>query len=132
VNWSAGANFDTGFTVKETMDTVVSFLYIIVGLLLRLAIPILGTLLLVFFLRKLDAGWQAEAERHNQAMEKSECWKINGLATQQTENTKADESSLPCWQANRLPNGYLRDECLSCQVFTEAPVPTLKPESRSL
>ena len=53
------------------MDTVVSFLYIIVGLLLRLAIPILGTVLLVFFLRKLDSGWQAEAELREQTMEKS-------------------------------------------------------------
>jgi hypothetical protein len=114
------------------MDTVISFLYIFVGLLLRLAIPILGTMLLVFFLRKLDAGWQVEAELREQAMEKSECWKINGLTPQQPENAKANASSLPCWQVNRLPNGYLRDECLSCQVFTEAPVPTLKPESRRL
>lgn len=114
------------------MDTVVSFLYIIAGLLLRLAIPILGTMLLVVFLRKLDAGWQAEAELHKQAIEKSECWKISGLSSQPTENAQANETPLPCWQVNRLPNGYLRDECLSCQVFTEAPVPTLKPESRRL
>jgi hypothetical protein len=114
------------------MDTVVSFLYIIVGLLLRLAIPILGTVLLVFFLRKLDAGWQAEAELREETMVKSECWKINGLSPQQTENANANESTMPCWQVNRLPNGYLRDECLSCQVFTEAPLPTLKPESRRL
>jgi hypothetical protein len=114
------------------METLVSFLYIIVGLLLRLAIPILGTILLVYFLRKLDARWQAEAELHLEAMEKSECWKIKGLPSQQAENSEASKSKVPCWQVNRLPNGYLRDECLSCQIFTEAPAPTLKPEPRRL
>ena len=45
------------------METLISVLYIAAGFLLRLAIPILGTLLLVFLLRRLDARWQAEAER---------------------------------------------------------------------
>ena len=114
------------------MEPLVSFLYIIVGLLLRLAIPILGTVLMVYFLRKLDERWQAEAELHQQGMEKTECWKIKGCPPQQTENCEAYQSELPCWQVNRLPNGYMRDECLSCQVFTEAPIPTLKPEPRRL
>lgn len=113
------------------MENLMSFLYIIVGLLVRLAIPILGTLLLVYFLRKLDARWQAEAQLQ-EATEKSECWKIRGLSPQQAEISETHPSEVPCWQANRLPNGYLRDECLSCQVFTEAPAPTLKPEPRRL
>ena len=114
------------------METLVSFLYIIVGLLLRLAIPILGTLLLVYILRKLDARWQAEALLHQQSTENFECWKINGLSPQHADKPESYKSDVPCWQANRLPNGYLRDECLSCQVFTEAPIPTLKPEPRRL
>lgn len=115
------------------METLGAFLYIIVGLLLRLAIPILGTVLLVYFLRKLDARWQAEAQLHQQlSMETSECWKIQGLSPQQAKHFEANQSELPCWQANRLPNGYMRDECLSCQVFTEAPAPALKPEPRRL
>lgn len=114
------------------MEPLVSFLYIIVGLLVRLAIPILGTILLVYFLRKLDARWQAEAALHQQIMDKPECWKIKGCSPQQTEGCEAHHSELPCWQVNRLPNGYMRDECLSCEVFTEAPVPTLNPEPRRL
>jgi hypothetical protein len=104
------------------METLISFLYIIVGLLLRLAIPILGTLLLVFFLRKLDKRWQAEAELLPQRMGKPECWKIQGYTSQQIEKYEANKSELPCWH----------EECLSCQVFTEAPIPTLKPEARRL
>jgi hypothetical protein len=114
------------------METLVSFLYIIAGLLLRLAIPILGTMLLVFLLRKLDRRWQAEAELHQQVLEKPECWKIKGGTPQQLETCESSSSELPCWQAHRLPNGYLNEQCLSCEVFTEAPVPTLKPEPRRL
>jgi hypothetical protein len=114
------------------METLISFLYIIAGLLLRLAIPILGTTLLVVFLRKLDKRWQAEAELLPQVMQKPECWKINGCTPQQTASCEVYKSELPCWQVYRLPNGYLHEECLSCQVFTEAPIPTLKPEARRM
>lgn len=114
------------------METLVSFLYMIVGLLVRLAIPIFGTVLLVYFLRKLDRRWQAEAELHHQVLEKPECWKIKGCPPQQSENCEATKSALPCWQVNRLPNGYLNEQCLSCEVFTEAPLPTLKAEPRRL
>jgi hypothetical protein len=114
------------------METIISLLYILAGLILRLAIPILATVLLVMFLRKLDRQWQAEAELHPQTIEKTECWKTRGCTPQQIESCKAYPSELPCWQANRLPNGYLHEECLSCEVFTEAPVPTLKPETRRL
>ncbi len=114
------------------METLMSFVYIIVGLLVRLAIPILGTVLLVYFLRKLDARWQAEAELRQQTIGKFECWKIKGLSPQQAQSSNATAAELACWQVNRLPNGYMRDECLSCQVFTDAPVPTLKPEPRRM
>ncbi len=114
------------------MDTLASFLYLIAGLLVRLAIPIAGTILLIVILRELDQRWQAEAELYPQSVNKPECWKIKGCGPQQIENCDAYRSKLPCWQVYRLPNGYLNEECLSCQVFTEAPVPTLKPETRRL
>jgi hypothetical protein len=132
VNGFVEERFDTGSLVEEIMETLISSLYIIAGLLLRLAIPILGTVLLVVFLRKLDKRWQAEAALLPQAVQKPECWKIQGCASQQVENCEAYQSELPCWQVYRLPNGYLHEECLSCQVFTEAPIPTLKPEARRM
>jgi len=99
-------------------------------MILRLAIPILGTILLIFFLRKLDTRWQAELQIV--AIEKPECWKIKGCAPEQVSQREGASPPLPCWQAYRLPNGYLNEECLSCMVFTEAPMPTLKIESRRL
>ena len=116
----------------EFMETVTSLLAILAGLLVRLAIPIAGTLLLVYLLRKLDAHWQAEAERIPTAMEKIECWKIKSCSEEQRKNCVAPSSSLPCWQVYRQPNGYLHEKCISCEVFINAPVPALKTEPRRM
>ena len=114
------------------MDTLMSVLYVVTGFLLRLAVPIAGTILLVILLRKLDARWQAEAEAVPLPIDKPECWKVKGCAPEQIENCEAATSPLPCWQVYRLPNGYLNEDCLSCEVFIHAPVPTLKAEPRRL
>jgi hypothetical protein len=114
------------------METLTSFFAILIGLLLRLALPIAGTLILVYLLRKLDAHWQAEAERAPVTVEKVECWKVNGCSEEQRKNCLGATSPLPCWQAFRRPNGYLQEKCISCEVFTNAPVPGLKIEPRRM
>jgi len=114
------------------METITSLLALIAGLLIRLAIPIALTALLIFFLRKLDARWQTEAQPLELALQKPECWKINNCSSAQRTNCVGAKSALPCWQAYRLPNGYLREECLTCKVFIEAPAPALKIEPRRM
>jgi len=107
------------------METITSLLALIAGLLIRLAIPIALTMMLILILRKLDARWQAEAQIPQPAMQAIECWKIKGCSPEQRKYCVAYQATLPCWQAKRLPNGYLREECLSCEVFIEAPMPAL-------
>ncbi|HSJ87698.1 MAG TPA: hypothetical protein VK909_10855 [Anaerolineales bacterium] len=114
------------------MDTLISVLYIVLGFFLRLAIPILGTAILVFLLRRLDARWQAEAARQPLPTNKPDCWKIKGCPSDEMEKCPGAKSSLPCWQVYRLPNGYLNEDCITCKVFIEAPVPTLTIEPRRL
>ena len=114
------------------METLTSFLAVAGGLLLRLAIPILGTGILIYFLRKLDARWQEDAQLAPVSIQKVECWKIKGCPPQQQKNCPVAASLLPCWQAYRLPNGYLREECISCKVFIDAPTPALKIEPRRM
>jgi len=114
------------------MEVLTSFLTVVAGLLLRLALPILGTGILVYFLRKLDAHWQEEAQLAPVSTQKVECWKIKGCSPEQRKNCLAAHSPLPCWQAYRLPNGYLREECIACKVFIDAPTPTLKIEPRRM
>ena len=114
------------------METLPSSLAILIGLLLRLAVPILGTCILVYLLRKLDAHWQAEAERTPVSIEKVECWKVKGCSQEEREHCMATVSSLPCWQVHRQSNGYLHEKCISCEVFLNAPIPSLKPEPRRM
>jgi hypothetical protein len=114
------------------METITSLLVLIAGLLVRLAIPIALTAVLIFFLRKLDTRWQAEAEIIQPVAQNVECWKIKGCSPEQQANCVAAKSELPCWQARRLPNGYLHEECLSCEIFTEAPMPAFKTEPRRI
>ncbi len=108
------------------MDTIVSFMAVLTGLLLRSAIPIAGTAILIYFLRKLDERWQAEAQLTPMPAQKPECWKVKGCTAEQRRNCVAASSPLPCWQALRQPNGYMPEKCISCEVFIDAPIPALK------
>jgi hypothetical protein len=74
-------------------------LVLLTGFFVRLVLPLLVTVLVVLALRALDQCWQAEAGR----------------------NCRKDD--LPCWQKNRLTNGYLKEECLDCAEFLSAPIP---------
>ena len=106
------------------METITSLLAVLAGILLRLAIPIAATALLIVLLRKLDARWQAEAEKTPLPVDKPECWKIKDCPPEQAKTCVGASSPLPCWQVYRLPNGYLQKDCLSCKVFVNAPTPT--------
>lgn len=112
------------------METFSSVLAIILGLLLRLAIPIVGTLSLIYFLRRLDARWQAEAQSTPVLTQRVECWKVRGCPEEQRSRCAVGSASLPCWQVLRQPNGYLQEKCLTCEVFTKAPLPTRNIEPR--
>jgi hypothetical protein len=109
------------------MNTLTSMLVVVTGIALRLIVPIALTALVVYFLRKLDARWQAEAEFEKKMLIKDEapCWKEQGLSTDEIK-LKAVASGQPCWQIHRLSNGYLREECLDCEVFLSAPIPNPK------
>lgn len=104
------------------MENITSLLAVLAGLLLRLAIPIALTIIMIYFLRNLDTRWQSEAQLPV-LVKKPKCWELKGCPPDQVKNCIAGQSSLPCWQAFRLPNGYLREECLSCEIFRRSPVP---------
>ena len=122
----------TGFTGESTMETILTLLALMAGLLVRLAIPILITALLILLLRRLDVHWQTEAPPPQLVAQKPDCWKTKGCSPEQAANCIGAKSSLPCWQAFRLPNGYLQEKCLSCKVFTEAPMLAFKIAPRRM
>ena len=104
-----------------------TFFVLILGLFVRLIIPILVTTLFVILLRRLDMRWQKEAEMERDLLVRDEepCWKEQGLSTEEI-LARVSESGKPCWQIHRLSNGYLRETCLDCDVFINAPAPALK------
>ena len=104
------------------MEWIESTLALLAGVGLRLLIPIALTVVVVYFLRRLDARWQATAKRVP-ATPKPECWKIKGCPEEKYKNCRGAQAAEPCWQVFRSQNGYMKEECLGCDVFRQAPVP---------
>ena len=107
-----------------------SVLALVIGLSIRLLVPLALTALAVFWLHKLDTRWQKEAENERNLLVKDEtpCWMEQGLSADEIK-ARAAASGKPCWQIHRLSNGYLREACLDCEVFLNAPVPEPKPSN---
>jgi len=105
------------------MEELRVLLAILIGIAARLAYPILITAIVVYFLRRLDARWQSEAQHPPVKVEKPACWEIKGCLPARSQECPGRTSPLPCWQALRTPNGYLREECLGCAIFVKAPAP---------
>lgn len=107
------------------METLSMLLTLLIGLVLRLALPIALTIFAIYSLRKLDARWQAEAGQQPPKImiEKPKCWEMKECPAKQRQACAVFTSSEPCWQIWRTHNGYLRAECLACQVFTRASIP---------
>jgi hypothetical protein len=106
------------------MDTLGSILVVVAGVALRLLVPILVTALVVYGLRKLDARWQEEArnEKKTLVIDEMPCLKTQGISVEQMK-LRAALSAQPCWQVQRSHTGHLKEECLNCEVFLDAPVP---------
>jgi hypothetical protein len=102
-------------------------LTILFGLFLRLIVPLAVTALIVYWLRKLDARWQEEAEKEYEILLKDEtpCWIEQGFTIEESRQ-RAEASEQPCWQIHRSPNGHLLEACLECEVFRSAPESNLK------
>lgn len=107
------------------MDAITAILAVITGFALRLVIPIAITAVAIYFLRRLDTRWKAEAETQfpQLVVEKPKCWEINGCSAEMRATCSGYKSEQPCWQALRKKNGYLQDRCLGCDVFRKAPIP---------
>lgn len=109
------------------MDPLYAFLAVIIGLLIRFGIPIALTAVVIYVLKRLDERWQAEARRELLAVPMARntgCWEFKNCSPEQREKCSAyAHRETPCWQHFRDQRGYLREQCLGCDVFRRAPVP---------
>ena len=107
------------------MTDLAAWIAVLVGIAARLAIPILVTAAAVYFLRRLDARWQREARSAPVEVRKPACWEVQACPAERSHDCPGRLSPLPCWQARRSANGYLREQCLTCIVFLKAPAPQM-------
>jgi hypothetical protein len=109
------------------MENMNSIFALLLGLLLRIGIPAGVTVLLVMWLRRLDAHWQKQAQAQPRTIPlavNSGCWDVHNCPPEKRAHCKAyAHPETPCWQVFRSTDGTLREACLGCEVFRSAPVP---------
>jgi len=96
----------------------------IIGILLRVGIPVALTIVAFYLLRRLDERWQKEAGTLPPIPRGKPCWEIKGCSPQAKKNCPAAaQPKVPCWQVFRSKDGVLKEACLGCDVFRQARVP---------
>jgi hypothetical protein len=113
---------------------------VIVGMfVIRLGIPLVITLAVAYWLRRLDAKWQAEAMLQWQASQATQenpeagltlyrrleepCWVTTGCNEDIRVNCPAyKRPTVPCWMARRGADGQLPVECYTCERLLYGPV----------
>jgi hypothetical protein len=110
------------------MDSLDTIGVLVLGLVIRFGIPAGVTALLVWFFRKLDQQWQAEAKLTTEGVmpKNPGCWKVNKCSAEDRAKCRAYANpDKPCWHVLRDTEGLLQEKCLGCEVFRKAPVPVL-------
>ncbi len=103
------------------MDTVMTFL---LGLLLRLGLPIAVTILVIALLHRLDKRWQKQALALPVIPAGKPCWEIEDCPAKNREECPVPaHPGVPCWQFFRTKDGVMKEACLGCDVFRQAPLP---------
>ena len=109
------------------MEWLPTIFGMILGVLLRIAVPILVTLLFIALLKWLDERWKREADQGADQLVKAGnigCWKINNCPKEKLAKCKAYQNAdIPCWQVFREENGKLQERCIGCEVFRHSPIP---------
>ena len=99
----------------------------ILGILMRIALPVIATILIVLLLKKLDERWKSESDLGPGQRVKAGnvgCWDVNKCPAEKRAACKAYQNQYtPCWQVFRAENGKLQERCIGCDVFRHAPVP---------
>jgi len=104
------------------MTIVLNFL---LGILLRIGVPLIITGLLLVWLHNLDKHWQKEVLTLPVVPTGKPCWEIKDCPEQTSRNCPAfADPTTPCWQVFRTKDGVMKETCLGCSVFRQAPIPT--------
>lgn len=108
------------------MEWLFAVLTVIAGLLIRLALPIALTALMIWALRRMDQRWQTESEPALSVVQAQNtgCWDAMGCSEELRAGCPCyAHPEAPCWQVKRQQTGRLPERCLGCKVFRQAPIP---------
>jgi hypothetical protein len=94
------------------------------GLSVRILLPVGLTLLVFYFLRRLDERWQKQAlQLPVIAPGQKPCWEVRNCPQETRKHcAAAQQPKVPCWQVFRSRDGVLKENCLGCEVFRQAPI----------
>jgi len=115
-------------------ETLIQTAAMIIGLLLRFGLPVGLTILLGWFLRRLDARWAAEAEKElvedkaRAALAPDiKCWQIHNCPSRLRDACPAyAQPDSACFELFRV-NGRLKPACRDCRVARRAAAPLIVP-----
>lgn len=100
---------------------------------LRLGIPLAITIAIGYWLRHLDAKWEAEAIQYRELdeapselkalkVEGQPCWEMKGCSESARAQCPACKFlDIPCWAARLRATGQLPLECHNCARFAPSP-----------
>lgn len=115
------------------MESSQGLLLTVLWALARFGLPVLITIVVVSILSKFDSRWKEEAlARQRQESELGviplvKCWVFKDCSPEMRSKCPAyTDQSMPCWQVFRDKNDFLKEDCLTCPVFRNAPVPSVK------
>ena len=109
------------------MEWLTTTFAMILGIVLRIAIPIVVTFLIIFFLKRLDERWKKDSDIEADQLVRVGnvgCWDINSCPEEMRAGCMAYQNpNTPCWQVFRGEHGRLQERCIGCDVFRHAPIP---------
>ena len=115
------------------MDEFLVTVFLVSGILLRIAIPIGITIGASVLLRRLDKKWRDEADQQNKNLPslvniwlENPCWETNECEETRRETCDAyQQESLPCWEVFQN-NGHFQKQCKNCSYLEDLPIIPVK------
>lgn len=109
------------------MDSITTYIALVLGLAMRLGLPVAFTVMLIVILRRMDDRWQQESEFNIPVIASiPRCWEKHDCPPEKRDSCAAyKHPEIPCWQLFRNRDGVLREECLGCQEFIKASIPVV-------
>jgi len=99
---------------------------VILGLIIRIGLPVILSIGILYVLKQLDKRWQKEQfPLPVIASNYKACWKVNNCSDEKRKDCPAfQHPEVPCWQAVKSHTGLLKENCVGCNVFRNTWVTT--------